>query len=140
MATRGYPEAEQDVLDAWRQYANACQQHGTPAVAQICHPGRQSPRGAFERGFFEKTIAPSTIPLEIGKVWVASIVRNTFFGVPQAMTHFDVNRVIAQFVNCACLLAQCGFSGIAIHAACGYLLCEFSLSDLRRLIYFCHLS
>ncbi|KAJ6159538.1 hypothetical protein N7497_004075 [Penicillium chrysogenum] len=125
LATREYPEAEQDVLDAWRQYANACQQHGTPAVAQICHPGRQSPRGAGERGLFEKAIAPSAIPLDIGKGWVAGIVRNIVFGVPQAMTHFDINRVIAQFVNCARLLAQCGFSGVEIHAAHGYLLSQF---------------
>jgi hypothetical protein len=46
------------------------------------------------------------------------------------MTHFDINRVIAQFVNCARLLAQCGFSGVEIHAAHGYLLCESSFSDL----------
>lgn len=56
------------------------------------------------------------------------------------MTLSDINRVIAQFVTCARVLAQCGFSGIEIHAAHGYLLCESSFSDIGRLIGLCHLS
>ena len=125
LATREYAEAEKDALNAWKQYANACQENGTPAIAQICHPGRQSPRGAGERGLFESPIAPSAIPLDLGKGWAATIIRNIAFGVPQAMTHVDINRVIAQFVTCARVLAECGFAGIEIHAAHGYLLCEF---------------
>ncbi|CEO60432.1 Putative Catalytic activity: NADH acceptor <=_ NAD() reduced acceptor [Penicillium brasilianum] len=125
LATCEDQEYEQDSLNAWRRYANNCQQNGTPAIAQICHPGRQSPRGAGERGFFEKTIAPSEIALDIGNGLSATIVRNLVFGVPQAMTHFDIDRIIAQFVTCARILAQCGFSGIEIHAAHGYLLSQF---------------
>jgi len=49
------------------------------------------------------------------------------------MTYADINRVIAQFVNCARLLAHCGFSGIEIHAAHGYLLCESVPSTLYTL-------
>lgn len=124
LATREAHLADEEALNAWRQYANACQQHGTPAIAQICHPGRQSPRGAGKRGLFEKPIAPSAIPLDIGKGWAAAIVRNVAFGVPRAMNHFDINLVTAQFVTCARVLAQVGFSGIEIHAAHGYLLCE----------------
>lgn len=115
-------------MHAWKQYADACQQHGAPAIAQICHPGRQSPRGAGERGFFGKSIAPSEIPLDIGNGLVATIVRNVVFGVPKAMSHSDIARVIAQFVNCARILARCGFAGIEIHAAHGYLLCELFIS------------
>ncbi|KAJ5572625.1 hypothetical protein N7450_009609 [Penicillium hetheringtonii] len=132
-ATGDFSEAKPDELDAWKRYANSCQQHGTPAIAQICHPGRQSPRGAGDRGLFESPIAPSAIPLDIGKGWAASIIRNIAFGEPQAMTHADINRVIAQFVNCARLLAHCGFSGIEIHAAHGYLLCESVSTTLYTL-------
>jgi 2,4-dienoyl-CoA reductase-like NADH-dependent reductase (Old Yellow Enzyme family) len=131
LATYEYQEYEQDSLNAWRKYANTCQQDGTPAIAQICHPGRQSPRGAGERGFFEKTIAPSEIALDIGNGLSATIVRNIIFGVPQAMSHFDIDRIIAQFVTCARILAQCGFSGIEIHAAHGYLLCKCPSHELK---------
>ncbi|KAJ6143126.1 hypothetical protein N7471_002579 [Penicillium samsonianum] len=125
LATCEYQEDEHQSLHAWKQYADACQQHGAPAIAQICHPGRQSPRGAGERGFFGKAIAPSEIPLDIGNGLVAAIVRNIVFGVPKAMSHSDIARVIAQFVNCARILARCGFAGIEIHAAHGYLLSQF---------------
>ncbi|KAL1859214.1 hypothetical protein Plec18170_002330 [Paecilomyces lecythidis] len=134
LAIREYQEDDFQPLDAWKQYADICQQHGTPAIAQICHPGRQSPRGAGERGFFERTIAPSEIPLDAGNGVVATIFRNIAFGVPKAMSNSDIERVITQFVNCARLLAQCGFGGIEIHAAHGYLLSQFlsSRSNTRQ--------
>ncbi|CEL03628.1 Putative Catalytic activity: NADH acceptor <=_ NAD() reduced acceptor [Aspergillus calidoustus] len=125
LATRSYQADEPQFLDPWKQYANACQSHGTPAIAQICHPGRQSPRGAGERGLFAQTIAPSAIPLNMGTGVAASIVRNIVFGSPRAMSKSDIDHVVAQFVNCARVLAQCGFSGIEIHAAHGYLLSQF---------------
>jgi 2,4-dienoyl-CoA reductase-like NADH-dependent reductase (Old Yellow Enzyme family) len=134
LATREYQGDQQGSLNAWRTYANTCQQNGTPAIAQICHPGRQSPRGAGDRGILDKSIAPSEIPLNIGNGLVATIVRNIVFGVPQAMSYFDINRVIAQFVSCARIMVQCGFSGIEIHAAHGYLLCEsLSFAQAKRI-------
>ncbi|KAL4807986.1 hypothetical protein BDV18DRAFT_134085 [Aspergillus unguis] len=131
LATRGHQEESQS-LDAWKQYANACQQHGTPAIPQICHPGRQSPRGAGERGLFGKPIAPSEVPLYIGSGLTASVVREIVFGTPKAMSRSDIDLVISQFVNCARILAQCGFSGIEIHAAHGYLLSQFLSPQSNR--------
>lgn len=128
VATREYGEGEHRPLEAWKQYADACQRHGTPAIAQICHPGRQSPIGAGERGIFGKAIAPSEIPLNIGSGLAATMIRDLVFGVPKAMTSADIDHIIAQFVNCARTLADCGFSGIEIHAAHGYLLCKSALS------------
>ncbi|BCR84840.1 uncharacterized protein ACHE_20298S [Aspergillus chevalieri] len=125
---------ERQSLELWKKYADTCQQHGTPAIAQICHPGRQSPRGAGERGLFGKAIAPSEVPLHIGNGLAPTIVRNIVFGMPKAMSHADIDHVIAQFVNCARVLAQCGFGGIEIHAAHGYLLSQFlsSRSNIRQ--------
>jgi 2,4-dienoyl-CoA reductase-like NADH-dependent reductase (Old Yellow Enzyme family) len=131
LATREYGEDEHSALQTWSQYAEACQHHGTPAMAQICHPGRQSPRGAGERGIFGKTIAPSEISLHIGNGLAATLIRNLVFGVPTAMSYADIDQVIAQFVNCARTLADCGFSGIEIHAAHGYLLCKRVFSSSR---------
>ncbi|KAL2782721.1 hypothetical protein BJX66DRAFT_345578 [Aspergillus keveii] len=128
LATRSNQADEPQLLDPWKQYAEACQEHGTPAIAQICHPGRQSPRGAGERGIFGQTIAPNAIPLNMGDGVAASIVRNIVFGCPRAMSKSDISHIVGQFVNCARVLAQCGFSGIEIHAAHGYLLCMFPIS------------
>ncbi|KAJ5106725.1 hypothetical protein N7456_003400 [Penicillium angulare] len=104
---------------------DTCQENGTPAIAQICHSGRQSPRGAGERGLFGKTIAPSAVPLNIGNGFIATFIRDLVFGTPKAMSQSDIDCVITQFVDCARILAQCGFSGIEIHAAHGYLLSQF---------------
>ncbi|KAL2820280.1 hypothetical protein BJX63DRAFT_418412 [Aspergillus granulosus] len=132
LATREYQADERESLDAWKQYADICQQHGTPAIAQICHPGRQSPRGAGERGLFGQAIAPSEIPLHIGNGVAASIVRNIVFGWPKAMSQHDIDHVVSQFVNCARVLSQCGFGGIELHAAHGYLLYKINSQSNTR--------
>ncbi|KAH8697968.1 NADH:flavin oxidoreductase [Talaromyces proteolyticus] len=113
------------VLDTWRLYANRCQEHGTPVIAQISHPGRQSRRGAGRRGIFTPTIAPSPIPLYLGDGYVASCISSMVFGKPREMSINDIKQVIHQFVNCARILAICGFSGIELHAAHGFLLSQF---------------
>ncbi|KAB8265370.1 hypothetical protein BDV32DRAFT_116454 [Aspergillus pseudonomiae] len=115
----------EDQLRSWKQYAAACQEQGTPAIAQICHPGRQSPRGAGERGVFGTPVAPSPIPLQIGTGCAASIIRNIAFGVPKEMTVSDIESVVQKFVNSARFLAECGFAGVELHAAHGYLLSQF---------------
>jgi 2,4-dienoyl-CoA reductase-like NADH-dependent reductase (Old Yellow Enzyme family) len=111
-------------LDAWRLYANCCQEHGTPAIAQISHPGRQSRRGAGRRGIFSPSIAPSPIPLNLGDGYVVSCISSMVFGTPKEMSINDIKQVIHQFINSARILAKCGFSGIELHAAHGFLLCK----------------
>lgn len=125
LATCESHQDDHQSLERWKEYAGVCKHHGTPVIAQICHPGRQSPRGAGERGLLEKAIAPSAVPLDVGNGLAATIVRDLVFGTPQAMSPADIDHVITQFVNCARILAQCGFDGVEIHAAHGYLLCKF---------------
>ena len=57
----------EEEIERWRRYAAACQAGGSPTMAQLNHPGRQSPLPARgSRGFWEKTLAPSAIPLNFG--------------------------------------------------------------------------
>lgn len=55
----------------WKEWADATQSYGTPALVQLCHPGRQSPSGAGNRSWFSKTIAPSAVQLNLGPGFLA---------------------------------------------------------------------
>ncbi|KAL1971003.1 hypothetical protein VTN77DRAFT_2837 [Rasamsonia byssochlamydoides] len=119
-------------LDAWRKYADACQKHGTPAIVQICHPGRQSPRGAGRRGLCAPTLAPSAIPLNFGDSYLERFFTWLAFGSPREMTVADIERVVRRFVDTARLMADSGFAGVELHAAHGYLLTQFLSSKTNR--------
>ncbi|KAL3422993.1 NADH:flavin oxidoreductase/NADH oxidase [Phlyctema vagabunda] len=107
----------------WREYAQACQP--APVVMQINHPGRQSPMGAGSRGFFEKAVAPSAVALDLGPGLVARGLRALMFGTPRALTTAEVYDIIKHFVTAGKLAYDCGFQGVELHAAHGYLLAQF---------------
>ncbi|KAE8353057.1 putative FMN binding oxidoreductase [Aspergillus coremiiformis] len=118
-------EKNEALVATWAKYAQACQQHGTPAIVQICHPGRQSFRGAGNRGLFVPAIAPSPIPVQIGNGLLGWIVSKIMFTVPREMMQADIDTVTRQFVDAALLMADSGFSGIELHGAHGYLIDQF---------------
>lgn len=115
-------EKNKALVDEWRKYADACQKHGTPAVVQLCHPGRQSPRPAGRRGIFKQSIAPSAIRLQLGDGYLDQLSSILSFSTPREMTQADIDTVIRKFVDAARLMADSGFSGIELHGAHGYLL------------------
>ncbi|KAJ5964723.1 uncharacterized protein N7479_004599 [Penicillium vulpinum] len=109
----------------WKKYADTCQKHGTPTIAQICHPGRQSFRVAGHRGIFAQTLAPSAVRVKVGDSYFQRLVGCLVWSEPKEMTTQDVERVIGQFVDTARLMADAGFSGIELHGAHGYLIDQF---------------
>ncbi|KAJ6168617.1 hypothetical protein N7497_001460 [Penicillium chrysogenum] len=118
-------ETNSVLVAQWKKYADACQKHGTPAIAQICHPGRQSFRVAGRRGMFAQTLAPSAVPIKVGDSYLERLIGYLAWTEPKEMTTQDVEMVIRQFVDTARLMADAGFSGIELHAAHGYLLDQF---------------
>ncbi|KAL3478343.1 FMN-linked oxidoreductase [Aspergillus californicus] len=72
-----------------------------------------------------KTIAPSAIPLFIGKTFLDSFITSLAFPSPREMTQRDIDSVIRLFVDSARFIAESGFSGVELHAAHGYLLDQF---------------
>lgn len=114
---------ESRLLETWRAWAQAC--GSTPAVMQLNHPGRQSPYGAGTRGFFEKTVAPSAVPLRLGDGVLPSLVSRLVFGTPREMTVGEIRDTVAEFARAAALAAEAGFAGVEVHAAHGYLLAQF---------------
>lgn len=106
----------------WKKYADACQKHGTPAIVQICHPGRQSFRPAGRRGIFGQTVAPSAVPINIGNGIVERVIACLVWSQPREMTTNDIEKAIRSFVDTARLMADAGFSGVELHGAHGYLM------------------
>ncbi|KAJ5920958.1 hypothetical protein N7466_009284 [Penicillium verhagenii] len=118
-------KGESSLIDKWKPYADACQKHGTPAIVQICHPGRQSFRVAGYRGIWASTIAPSAVPIDLGSGLLERIIAAVAWTAPREMTRAEVERVIGQFVDTARLMADAGFSGVELHGAHGYLVDQF---------------
>ena len=115
-------ETNSALVAQWKKYADTCQKHGTPAIVQICHPGRQSFRGAGHRGMFAQTLAPSAVPMKVGDSYFEKLIACLVWTQPKEMTTQDIERVIRQFVDTARLMADAGFSGIELHGAHGYLI------------------
>jgi 2,4-dienoyl-CoA reductase-like NADH-dependent reductase (Old Yellow Enzyme family) len=101
----------------WKEWAAATQRYGTPALVQLCHPGRQSPPGAGSRSYFSKNIAPSPVKMNMGNNLIAKAAVALMFGTPREMTHEDISLVIDQFVAGAKQAYDAGFKGIQLHAA-----------------------
>ncbi|KAJ5657930.1 uncharacterized protein N7484_001579 [Penicillium longicatenatum] len=118
-------KGEESLVALWKHYADACQKHGTPAIVQVCHPGRQSFRVAGHRGIWANTIAPSAVPINLGSGLLERFITALAWTSPREMTGSEVERVISQFVDTARLMADAGFSGIELHGAHGYLIDQF---------------
>lgn len=106
--------------DQWKSWAATCQRSETPTVVQLCHPGRQSPVGAGNRGFFAKTVAPSAVQLNFGNNLIAKAAVSIIFGTPREMTVEDISGeggVVDQFVAAAKQCFDAGFKGVELHGA-----------------------
>lgn len=124
--------SDDKIIAAWKPWAAACSEHGTPAVMQLCHPGRQSPAGAGKRGFFAKPMAPSAVALQMGSGIVAKAITALLFGTPREMSMSDIETVVKQFAKSARLAAASGFAGAEIHGGHGFLLEQFLSAKSNR--------
>ncbi|GJD04121.1 NADH:flavin oxidoreductase/NADH oxidase [Colletotrichum higginsianum IMI 349063] len=120
------------MLEAWKAWAAVCNRNGTPTIVQVNHPGRQSPLGAGKRGLFEKTIAPSAVPLDLGAGLIPRLLNSLLFGTPREMTVAEIDDVVRRFAQTAKLASDAGFAGIELHAAHGYLLAQFMSDKVNR--------
>ena len=117
-------------LEKWKRYAEACQSHGTPAIVQINHAGRQSPMG--KRSLRQPTIAPSPVPMSIGENIIAKTIQRVAIGTPKEMTHRDIDEAVEKFANAADIMFKAGFAGVEIHGSHGYLVSSFLSPKTNR--------
>lgn len=120
------------MLAAWKSWAQTIQRGGSPGIVQLNHPGRQSPYGSGKRGFFDKTLAPSAVPLRLGRGPIAAATNALLFGTPKEMTIDDIQYVVGRFTEAARLAADAGFAGVELHAAHGYLLAQFLTEKVNK--------
>jgi 2,4-dienoyl-CoA reductase-like NADH-dependent reductase (Old Yellow Enzyme family) len=105
-------------LDMIRAYAKAGTSAGNHFWMQISHPGRQA---AVTRD--GTLVAPSPVALKmVGKDSI----------VPRALTEEEILEIIGRFAHVARTARECGFTGVQVHGAHGYLLSQF-LSGLTNL-------
>lgn len=104
----GEPEAAGRA--AFSQWAGVAKEGGARVWMQISHAGRQTPALINPHPY-----GPSAVALEIpGR-----------FGAPREMPPTEIERVIKAFARAARVARECGFDGVQIHAAHGYLLSAF---------------
>jgi 2,4-dienoyl-CoA reductase-like NADH-dependent reductase (Old Yellow Enzyme family) len=105
-----------EALAALRRWAASAAERGTPLWMQISHAGRQSPRYVTNR-----TLGPSPVGLEL--------LGN--YAPPRALESDEIEALVQRFAATAAIARDCGFAGVQIHAAHGYLLSAF-LSPLTN--------
>ena len=95
-----------------KRWAIAAKANQTQLWAQLNHPGKQTPR-VLSRD----PVAPSAIPYPAPM--------NVMFATPRELQETEILDIISRFAYAAETLKNCGFSGIQIHGAHGYLVSQF---------------
>ena len=101
-------------LGMLREVAAAATAHGAQCWVQVSHPGRQAGLGSAQ------FVGPSAVPVATGSE-----------AMTRALTGAEIRDLIDRFAYVAETVRECGFTGVQIHAAHGYLNSQF-LSPLTN--------
>ena len=94
--------------DAFRETARAVHDAGATLIGQLWHPGRQQ--------LWHPTKSPMGVSNQPDALsWT----------VPHVMSTKDVRRVAEAYIGTAERLCRCGFAGVELHGAHGYLIGQF---------------
>lgn len=97
-----------DALTRWAQAVRTSEP--TPIWMQLNHPGRQANPLATR----SRPVAPSAIASGVPGL-----------PVPQALTAYEIEDIVARFATAATVAETAGFDGVQIHGAHGYLVSQF---------------
>lgn len=123
--TPGIHSAEQ--VTGWRLVTEAVHQAEGKIFSQLWHVGRMSHESFHPDG---KPVAPSALSPD-ARVWVVDekgVGQMLDCPEPRALTHEDIQRVIADYRQAAIHAVDAGFDGVEVHGGNGYLVDQF----LRR--------
>ena len=100
--------ADDESIEGFSRLAKTIHEAGnTKAIVQINHAGGNADSGVFN----DLCLAPSDMDYRKGKA--------------RSMTIEEINDVRNKFIDAAYRVKQCGFDGVEIHCAHGYLLNQF---------------
>ncbi len=104
------PSVDTDARERLRAWAQAGTAHGAQLWMQISHAGRQSPRYATRQ-----PVGPSAVTLDL----LGS------YKTPRALAEAEILDIIQRFGAVAKIAQDCGFTGVQVHGAHGYLISSF---------------
>ncbi len=105
-------DSQNKIDDELKLWAQSGTYNDTALWMQLNHPGKQSPK------FLSPTpVAPSALEF-------ASPL-NKLFNKPRELSEEEINKIIKAFGYAAKKAKDCGFSGVQIHGAHGYLVSQF---------------
>ena len=110
-----------DVRARFERWAGAAKSEGAHLVMQISHPGRQ-----LYAAQGQEAVSASASRLDMGSETLSKL-----FAPARALTGDEIRGLVARFAETAVAAKGCGFDGVQIHAAHGYLLAQF-LSPLTN--------
>jgi 2,4-dienoyl-CoA reductase-like NADH-dependent reductase (Old Yellow Enzyme family) len=120
-SAQGYPGQSrilnQDQVDAWKKVTHEIRSQGAVSICQVFHCGRMAYEGINPAN---RVIGPSPIAPK-----QTNPMTGDAYDRPLEMTRFDMDHVIAGFVETARGVIEAGFDGIELHCAHGYLLNQF---------------
>lgn len=111
---------EGERFEAFREMATQAKKHGSLAIGQVNHPGRQ----------VQDRMNPD--PVSASAVQLEGEVMGMTFGKPRAATAEDIKGFIEGFAHAAEYLEKSGYDGIQLHCAHGYLLAQFISQTTNR--------
>ena len=100
------------------EWAGATRESDAMIWIQLNHPGKQTPRFLTK-----KPVAPSAT--------VLSPPLDKMFNEPRELSEEEILEIISRFAYAAKRVKDCGFGGVQIHGAHGYLVSQF-LSPLHN--------
>ncbi len=103
--------------DALRRWVEAAGEGDAELMMQLSHAGRQTPA----------KVNPQ--PLSASAVRLG--LPGGLYARPRPMTGAEIEQLVERFADAAALARDCGFCGVQVHAAHGYLLSQF-LSPLAN--------
>ena len=109
---------DDDAIPSFRQLIDAIHGHGTKAIVQLFHPGREllgRPEGVAQASY-----APSFSPSE------------RFRTVPRPMSAAMIEDIVAGYGSVARRMAEAGADGVEIVASHGYLPAQFLSPKVNR--------
>jgi 2,4-dienoyl-CoA reductase-like NADH-dependent reductase (Old Yellow Enzyme family) len=104
------PSVDEEARARLRAWAEAGTQDGAQLWMQISHAGRQSPRYATRQ-----PVGPSAVKLDL----LGS------YKTPRALEEGEILDIIQRFGAVAKIAQDCGFTGVQVHGAHGYLISSF---------------